>query len=708
MAHGQVLSDPFHWMRAENWDAVLADGTALADDITAYINAENSYTQSMLQDTEALQQQLVAEMRSRMPDVYSELPEIDGPYAYYWRYRSGEDHPVFARVPVADESSARRALLALEVPSSEQVLLDVQWEAAQHEFFDTGDLEVSPDHQWLAWTADCVGSEQCTLFIRDLETGTDLDYSIERVASVSWLDGELLVYVEQDDFHRANQVWRHKVVKEPTVPRETDVLLYKESDPAFDVCVGRLRSGEYLEISSACDTEDEIRLLNTSRPLDPPLLVQARTPGLEYSIDHLTATASADGQDRLVILTNADGATDFKLMQTTLETPSVEYWTDYLPHSSGHLLLSLDVFQRWIVWSVRVEGLTRVCWTDARSLLPVDVYRFAPEVNAYDLSIDPSPDYTCDMLRYSVDSPTTPAAIYDLPLKHAQPQLLLQHKLPNGHNPDLYRTWRVKATSHDGVEVPLTCVARADTELDGTAPLVLEVYGSYGSSLTADFCSDRLSLLDRGYVYALAHVRGGQECGRHWYDSARGAQKTNTFKDVVACADHLVNTNVATAQALSLVGRSAGGLAVGAVLNQAPSRFTAAIADMPFVDVLSTMLDATLPLTPGEWSEWGNPIKSLEDYQTIAAYSPVDNVTTQTYPALMVSAALADPRVGYWEPMKWVARLRAANTGSNPLLLHVNTQAGHFGAVGRFAALAELAREFAFILKVDGSAKWET
>lgn len=699
--HGHVLNDPYHWMRAENWDAVLADSAALDASIRLHIDAENTYSRAMLEDTEVLQQDLIEEMRSRMQEEEAELPEKDGLYAYYWRYRSGEEYPLFARVPADDEAEARQALLAFEVPPTEQILLDVQHESTQHQFFDTGDLEVSPNHRWLAWSADCTGSEQCTMFIRDLSTGEDLGYSIDRVASLSWLDDELLVYVELDEFHRANRVWRHRLVADHAVDSSENVLLYEEADPAFDVCVGRMRSGEYLEIVSARDTEDETRLLNTARPLDPPLLVQERRPNLEYSVDHLSKAASPDGRDRLIIMTNEGSATDFKLMQTLLESPSVEHWTDLLPHVRGRLLLSFDVFQQWLVWTVRVDGLTRLCW--CRHGLPMSdhVQEYAPDEHAYELSVEPSPEYTSNLIRYSIESPTRPAGTYDLSLQHRQKQLLQQQTIPCGHDPDQYHCWRLKVCSHDGVDIPLTCVANVDTVLDGTAPAVMEVYGSYGSSLTADFCSDRLSLLDRGYVYVLAHVRGGQECGRWWYDSARVEQKTNTFHDVLACADHLVRTGVVSDRAFSLVGRSAGGLAVGAVVNMAPQRFSAVVADVPFVDVLSTMLDATLPLTPGEWSEWGNPTVSPDDYETIAAYSPVDNVVMRTYPSMLVTAALSDPRVGYWEPMKWVARIRKFNSGSNPVLLHVHTGAGHFGSVGRFAALADLAREYAFILKTD-------
>ena len=683
--------DPYHWLRACNWQDVLGDTSCLADHIGSYLKQENHHTDRFFEQLPLQQNALVEELRSRLPAFDPDLPERDGPYAYYWRYAPGAEHAIFARVPAAQEYVATISLQDETIPLEEQLLLDCDKEASGHGYFELGECEVSPDHTLLAWTADFDGSERPELFVRNLVSGEDTVLGIDSVASLTWADSETLFYVRLDQSLRATQVFRQRL-------GEPAVAVYHEADPAFDVAVGRMRSGEYVDIVSCSETEDEVRLVRCDDPEQSPLLVQARSDGLEYSVEQHGSS--------LIILTNEGGATDFKLMLTALATPGREHWRDLLPHSPGQLLLSVDAFSDWLVWSRRCDGNVQIEWIATRHLSVntlidaayVSVLRF--DDIAYELELEPSPEYHSQTFRVRFDTPTKPATLSDVMFADGAVRHRWTETVPGGYSEQDYRVQRIHAKSHDCVNVPITVVCHRDTVLEGSAPALLEVYGSYGSSLSCSFDAHRLSLLQRGWVYVLVHARGGQECGRQWYEQGRGSQKANTFHDIEAAAQALVANRICSAQKLALVGRSAGGLAVGAVVNRHPSLFKAVIADVPFVDVLNTMLDETLPLTPGEWAEWGNPIASLDDYRLIASYCPYQNVQQQAYPAMYVSTALADPRVGYWEPVKWVASIRQHNTGDEPLVLRVHSDAGHGGVAGRYASLGALAEEFRFLLSV--------
>ncbi|MDA1155113.1 MAG: S9 family peptidase [Proteobacteria bacterium] len=670
--HGVTLHDDFAWLRADNWQEAMRDPTKLPEDIADYLRAENAYYDAAMADTADLQAKLIAEMRGRIKEDDTSVPRKNGAYAYVMHYSEGAEHPVYIRTP--------------RDGGDEVVLLDVNAEAAAHEYFDLGAVAVSPDHGGLAWKADTTGSEFFTLRLRDTATGQDSATLIADVGSVAWADGRTLFYVRVDAQHRPNKVFRHQIGSDPA----DDVLVYEEKDPRYFVGVSRLRSGAYVQIATGMNDENEVWVIPTATPDAAPVLIEARTEGLEYEIDHQG--------DQFVILTNADGAVDFKIVTAPTATPQRAHWVDRVPSRAGRMVIGLAAYRDWLIWVERENALPRICYQGPTG----DAQSIAFDEEAYALGADPSAEYDTDMFRFTYSSPTTPSQVFDFDLATGERVLMKQVELPSGHDPADYVTRRIMAPSHDGALVPVTILHHVTTRLDGTAPCLLYGYGSYGASMPASFSANRLSLVDRGFVYAIAHVRGGEEKGRAWYEDAKFGRKMNTFHDFIGAAQSLIGEGYTGKGRIVAQGGSAGGLLVGAVVNMAPDLWAGIIADVPFVDVLTTILDDTLPLTPGEWSQWGNPIASRTAFDDIRAYSPYDNVTAQDYPAMLVTAGVSDPRVTYWEPAKWVAKLRITKTDDNVLLLKTNMTSGHFGKTGRFAALEDAARSYAFALKAVG------
>ncbi|WP_424178354.1 S9 family peptidase [Yoonia sp. TsM2_T14_4] len=671
-AHGVTLRDDFAWLRADNWQEAMRDPAKLPSDIADYLTAENGYYDAAMADTADLQTALIAEMRGRIKEDDTSVPRKNGAYAYVMRYSEGAEHPVYIRTP--------------RNGGDEVVLLNVNAEAAAHEYFDLGAVAVSPDHGVLAWKADTTGSEFFTLRLRDTTTGQDSATLIADVGSVAWANESTLFYVRVDAQHRPNKVFRHTIGSDPA----DDVLVYEEKDPRYFVGVSRLRSGAYVQIATGMNDENEVWVIPTATPDAQPALIAARTEGLEYEIDHQG--------DQFVILTNAGGAVDFKIVTAPTATPQRAHWVDRVPYRAGRMVIGLAAYRDWLIWVERENALPRICYQGRSG--PVQSIAFDEE--AYALGADPSAEYDTDMFRFTYSSPTTPSQFFDFDLSSGDRVLMKQVELPSGHDPADYVTRRIMAPSHDGALVPVTILHHATTKLDGTAPCLLYGYGSYGASMPAGFSANRLSLVDRGFIYAIAHVRGGEEKGRAWYEDAKFGRKVNTFHDFIGAAQSLIDEGYTGRGRIVAQGGSAGGLLVGAVVNMAPDLWAGIIADVPFVDVLTTILDDTLPLTPGEWSQWGNPIESRAAFDDIRAYSPYDNVTAQDYPAMLVTAGVSDPRVTYWEPAKWVAKLRTTKTDDNILLLKTNMTSGHFGKTGRFAALEDAARSYAFAIKAVG------
>ncbi len=673
--HGITREDPYAWLRADNWREVMTDPGVLGDDIRDYLEAENAYTKAGMAPTESRQKALFAEMKARLKEDDSSVPSPDGAYAYYHRYEIGGQHPVFCRKRLDS--------------NSEEVVLDGNREAEGESFFRVIACEHSPDHRHLAYAADRNGSEQYVVSFKDLESGEKLPVSLGGAqGSLAWAnDGKTLFYVTLDAEHRPSKVFRHRLGSDP----KEDVLVYAESDPGFFIGLDVSESRRFIVISAHDHTTSEVRVIPADRPEEEPLLIAPRDRGVEYEV--------SDQGERFLILTNADGAIDFKIVEAPLDNPARAAWRDLVPHRAGRLILSLLTFKNFVVRLEREDGLPRAVIT---ALADGNEHEVAFDEAAYSLGLLPGYLYDTASLRFAYSSLTTPSRTYDYDMATRERTLLKEQEVPSGHDPAGYVSERFMARGYDGAEIPVSLVRRSSTPTDGSAPVLLYGYGAYGHAIPAGFSTNRFSLIDRGFIYVIAHVRGGTDKGYGWYLDGKLEHKANSFRDFIAAGEALVERGLTQKGAIVAHGGSAGGLLVGAAVNMAPDLFGGVIAEVPFVDVLTTMCDAELPLTPPEWPEWGNPIEDAAAYLTIAAYSPYDNVEAKAYPPILVTAGLTDPRVTYWEPAKWVAKLRATKTDDNPLFLKTNMSAGHGGAAGRFDKLNEVALAYSFALMVCG------
>ncbi|MFK8079635.1 MAG: S9 family peptidase [Granulosicoccus sp.] len=675
--HGHTWTDHYHWLRADNWQACVDDPATLPDDISSYLKAENAWFDHCLADTQNLQATLVSEMRGRIQDVDQSLPDEQDKWCYLERYEQGDEHPGYFRYPRGTSPD-----------DTCQLLIDFNLEAAAHEYFDPGDVEHSPHHTHLAWSADTKGSERYQLRIRNLATGVDED-TIEDVYGMTWGSADYLFYTRVDADYRPSRVYRHRL----GTSSKDDVLVYEENDKRFYCSVWTSLSGHYVFISADMNDQSEVWFVNTRDMTAQPSVIEPRADNIEYSVEHQG--------NRFLILTNADDAMDFKIVSTPCTSPGRNHWVDYVRHRPGIMVLDLYAYKDWVMWMERENALPRICYChNADSASAAKVLEFEEE--AYALSLEPLLEFDQSVVRVSYESPSTPTRTYGFNMADRSLDLLKEEILPSGHDRSNYVVRRLFATAEDGESVPVTLMYHKNTALDGSAPCLLSAYGAYGSSLPAVFSGNSLSLVDRGFVYVLAHVRGGQEKGRAWYDAARGADKQNTFDDVVAVARFLIDGKYCGVGKIVLSGGSAGGLVVGAVINQCQGLWAGAIADVPFVDALNTLIDESLPLTPGEWTQWGNPLASRSAFDAIRQYSPYDNVQARPYPPMLVTAGVSDPRVTYWEPAKWVAQHRHVRSDEALLVFKINMSSGHFGTSGRYASLCDEAIEQAFALKVVG------
>ena len=681
--HGLTLVDDYAWLRADNWRDVMRDPAVLDSAIRDYLTAENEYTKAALAHTEPLQQTLFDEMKGRIKEDDSTVPSPDGPLAYYARYREGGQHPILCRHP--------------RNGGPETVLLDGDALAAGKAYFQLGATEHSPDHRLLAWSADDKGSEFHELRVRDVTSGHDLPDVIEDVSdSPVWTtDASAFYYVRLDANHRPSRVYRHRL----GTSAADDELVYEEHDSRFFLSLSRTQSGRFADISVHDHETSESWLIDLNVADAMPRLVAARQTLVQYDIEHHPTWA---GEEVLLVRTNADGAEDFKIMATPLAATACENWRDVIPHRRGVYLLSVILLSDWLVRLEREDSLPRIV---VRHIATGEEHTISFPEEAYSLGADGGYEFVSDRLRFFYSSMTTPNEVWDYDLKTRDRVLRKRQEIPSGHDPATYVTRRLQATAPDGESIPISILHRRDVKPDGTAPLLLYAYGSYGYAMPASFSTSRLSLVDRGFVYAIAHIRGGTEKGWHWYQDGKLLKKPNTFTDFIAAAEFLRAQGYAAPHKIVAHGGSAGGLLMGAVANLRPDLFGGVIAEVPFVDVINTMLDDSLPLTPPEWQEWGNPISDAQAFRVMLGYSPYDNVRAQDYPALLVLAGLTDPRVTYWEPAKWVAKLRDLNTGDRLIALRTNMEAGHGGAAGRFDRLKEVALSYAFALEVaDGGA----
>lgn len=677
--HGIERNDPYHWLKDENWRAVMSDPSTLNSDIRGVLEAQNTYTQSIMSSTAALQETLFEEMKGRIKDDDSSVPSPDGPYEYFDQYRPGDQHGLYLRRPRGDERA------------QPTILIDADALAKGKAFFDLGTVAHSPDHHWLAYSVDNSGAEQYRLYFKRIETGEVLDISVPHTTgAIEWAsDSRTAYWVERDDNQRPCKVYRQTLIGDN--PDAAPELVYEESDPGFFVSIGRSDASNFIEISTHNHTTSEVWLLDAHDPKARKHLVAARREGIEYDLH--------EQGDDFYILTNQDGATDFKIMRAPKASPQPEHWEDYAAHTPGTLILGLETYARHLVWLERSNALPRIVIVDMNTQTR---HTIEFDEQAYSLGLMGGYEYDTNILRFAYSSPTTPGQVFDYNMATRERTLRKTREVPSGHNRADYAARRISITARDGADIPVTLIHRAGQVMDGSAPILLYGYGSYGITIPASFRTSILSLVDRGFVYAIAHIRGGMAKGYQWYLDGKLEKKVNTFNDYVDAGEALCAQGFGARGRVIAHGGSAGGLLVGAAVNQAPDLFGGVIGAVPFVDVLSTMSDDSLPLTPPEWPEWGNPIESAQDYARLAAYSPYDNVTAQNYPPMLITGGLTDPRVTYWEPAKWAAKLRDHQTGDAPILLKINMDAGHQGESGRYNALKETAFEYAFAMKAAG------
>jgi oligopeptidase B len=670
---GRVRIDDYAWMKDENWRTVMRDPQAIGPDIRAHLEAENAYTKAMLASTEALQARLFEEMKGRIKADDSSLPQPDGPFDYYARYAVGGQHPVYARKP-------------RDAAGPEEVLIDADALAKGKPFFSLASAGHSPDHALFAYAVDEQGSEYHRIYIKDLATGETLPEPVESAEGgfVFSRDGRWLFWVFRDEHARPSKVFRRPA----RGGAADDVLVYQEPDEGMFLHLDETRDRAFIVIATGDHETSDARLIPADDPTAEPRIVEPRTQGLMYSVEHW------DG--RLLILTNADGAIDFKLVTAPADAPGRANWSDLVHHRPGRYLMGIAPFKHHLVRLERADANHHIVVTDRGAMTE----RAIPVAEAaYALGLDPGYEFDTTVLRFVYQSPTTPRSWFDYDMATGERVLRKTQEVPSGHDPAAYAARRLYAAAPDGERVPITVLMKADTPLDGSAPMLLYGYGAYGLSTDPTFSTRSLSLVDRGWIWAIAHVRGGSEKGWGWFLGGRKMAKTNTFTDFIAAAEHLTAEGYGAKGRIVAYGGSAGGMLMGAIANLRPDLWAGVIGAVPFVDVLNTMSDASLPLTPPEWPEWGDPLTDPEAYDYIAAYSPYDNVAEKPYPAVLATGGLSDPRVTYWEPAKWAAKLRAQTTSARPVLLKINMEAGHRGAAGRFDSLKEAALDYAFALQ---------
>jgi oligopeptidase B len=670
-ARGDDRVDEWYWLRDRDNPEVLV-----------HLEAENAHTAAVLAPTEDLQQTLYDEIVGRILETDLSVPARKGEWWYLSRTVEGLQYPIWCR---------RKG----EPEGPEEVLLDQNELAVGHDYFALANTAVSPDSALTTYATDTNGSERYTLRVRDLRTGEDLADAVpDTYYGVAWAtDNATVFYTKVDDAMRPHQLWRHRV----GTPAADDTLVYQEDDERFFLGVELSKSERWIVLSLNSKVTSEAYVLPADQPDGPFRLVQRREQGVEYHVDHHVDA----GGERFYILTNADGAENFKLVEAPVDDPGRARWQEVVPHRADVKLDGFEVFAGHLALFERAEGSRRI---SVRHLADGGTHVIEQPEAVSTVGPDANLEFDTTVLRFGYTSLVTPRSVFDYDMDARTRELKKQQPVLGGYDPAQYETTRLWATATDGERVPISLVHRRDTPVDGTAPALLYGYGSYEISIDPSFSPLRLSLLDRGFVFAIAHVRGGGEMGRRWYEAGKLLHKKNTFTDFVAAAEHLVASGYSAPDRLVIRGGSAGGLLMGAVLNLRPELFRAVVADVPFVDVLTTILDVSLPLTVTEWEEWGNPKDDPEAYAYIKSYSPYDNVAAVAHPPVLALGGLNDPRVSYWEPAKWVQRLRDRDTGSAPILLKTEMGAGHGGPSGRYDAWREEALVYAYLLDAVGAA----
>lgn len=672
--HGYEITDNYAWLRDRQRDGKKSGDKAIIE----YLNAENKYTDSYMSRHQPLVDTLYKEMLGRIKQTDLSVPTKIGGWWYFNKTEEGKQYPTFLRSKTRDGADP-------------ETLLDVNEMAKGYKFFSVGFSEVSDDGTMLAFSTDTTGYRQYALHFKDLKTGKLLADKIERVTSTEWsADGKYFFYVQEDAVSKRNdKLYRHKVGT--TGP---DTLIFEEKDVLFNLGIGRSRDKQMMFIRSGAATMTEYRFLSSNDPLGEWKVISPRREGHEYFTDY--------DMGEFYFVTNKD-AENFKVVRAPASDPSESNWKDFISHDPAIKIENINFFKDHAVVSELENGLEYIKVMD-RKTRRASVRIPTPE-SVYEMGLTSNPEYDTPSVRYVYASMVTPNSTYEFDFNTRESELVKQQEIPSGHERDAYETTRVWAQARDGVKVPVSILMKKGTKLDGTSPMLLYAYGSYGASMTPNFSTARLSLVDRGMIYAIAHIRGGSELGEKWRQDGRMFKKMNTFHDFIDSAKWLIENKYTSNDRLVIQGGSAGGLLMGVVVNQSPETFKAAIAQVPFVDVMNTMIDESLPLTTQEWIEWGNPRDDKKAWDYMAGYSPYDNVRAQNYPNILIEASLNDSQVPYWEAAKWAAKLRAMKTDKNTILLKTNMGAGHGGASGRYDRLKEVAFDYAYALTQVGISK---
>ena len=674
--HGDIRIDNYFWMRLSDAQKNADKKDEQTNKVLDYLNAENDYYNQLTKHTNNFQSDLFEEMKSRIKEDDESVPYRKNGFFYISKFEKGGQYPIFTRKKGS-------------LDAKEELLFNVNELAKEHDYFQLGGLNVSTNNKLVAFAVDTVSRRQYVIKIKNLETGKILDDVITNTTGGSvWAnDNKTLFYTKKDPVSlRSYRVYKHVL----GTNESEDVVVFQEEDDTFGTFVTKTKSEKFIVVGSYSTLSSEYQVLDANEPSGTLKMIQKRERNLEYDIAHY--------QDHFYIRTNKDGAINFKLMKTPIDQTSKENWIDVIPHREDTLLEDMSIFKEYLVLEERNNGLNKIRikrWDKTND------YYLPFEEETYSASVHANPDFDTDVIRYSYNSMTTPSSVIDFNMKDFSKEIKKEQEVLGGtFDKNNYTSKRVWATARDGKKVAISLVHRKDTEINANTPLLQYAYGSYGATIPDGFSTTRLTLLDRGFVYAVAHIRGSEYLGRNWYDTGKLLEKKNTFTDFIDCSKFLIENEYTSAAHLYAMGGSAGGLLMGAIANMNPEFYNGIVAQVPFVDVVSTMLDETIPLTTGEFDEWGNP-KNKEYYDYIKSYSPYDQVEKKAYPNMLITTGYWDSQVQYWEPAKWVAKLRELKTDSKVLLLHTNMEAGHGGASGRFDALKEVAREYAFLLDLE-------
>lgn len=662
--HNDTRIDPYYWMNQRD-----------SEEVIEYLNQENAYTEAVMKGTEKLQEALFQEIKGRIKEQDESVPYFENGYYYYSRYDEGKEYPIYCRKKESQDAP-------------EEIMLDVNQMAEGYAYYSVVGVNVSPNNKIVAFGVDTVSRRQYTIYFKNLETGELLNSKIPNTTGgIAWAnDNNNVFYTIIDEALRPHQIYRHSVSDEGS---ENDALVYEENDETFRAFVYKSKSKEYIMFGSGSTLSTEFSYLSANNPLGKPKVIQPREKGLEYSVTHYG--------NKFYVITNLD-AKNFRLMETPVTRTEKKNWKEVIPHRTDVLLSGIEVFKNFLVIDERKDGLKQLRIIDQQTRKE-HYLNFGEEVYSAWISINP--EYDTPLLRYAYTSMTTPFSTYDYNMATGEKILLKQTEVVGDFSPENYETKRHWVEARDGKKIPISVVYRKGVQQDGQNPALIYGYGSYGASMDPYFSSARLSLLDRGFVYVIAHIRGGEELGREWYEDGKLLKKMNTFTDFIDCSQFLVDSKYTNPDKLFAMGGSAGGLLMGAVANLRPDLYKGMIAQVPFVDVVTTMLDTSIPLTTGEYDEWGNP-NDEEYYHYMKSYSPYDQVTAQDYPNMLVTTGYHDSQVQYFEPAKWVAKLRDTKTDDNILLFKTDMDAGHGGASGRFKSLRDVALEYAFMLYLLG------